>query len=199
MADRGRQEERTEATRTRLIEVARGLFAQRGYAGVATEEIVRRAKVTRGALYHHFQDKRDLFRAVHEQLESELAETIGDQLAEGGDDPLEVLRVGIRTFLDACMRPELARITLLEAPAVLGWQEWREIDERYGLGLIIAGLRMGMDAGRLRRQPVRPLAHLMLAAMGEAGMVIANSSDPEAARREIEPALVGLLEGLAVS
>jgi AcrR family transcriptional regulator len=197
MEARGRQEERSEATRTRLIEVARELFSERGYAAVGTEEIVRRAEVTRGALYHHFEDKRDLFRAVHEQIESELAETIGAQLAEGGDDPLEVMRIGVRTFLDACTEPEIARIALLEAPAVLGWQEWREIDERYGLGLIIAGLRMGMDAGRLRREPVRPLAHLMLAAMGEAGMVIANAADPTAARRDIEPALIGLLDGLA--
>jgi AcrR family transcriptional regulator len=199
MTDRGRQEERSEATRARLIKVARELFAKRGYANVGTEEIVRRAKVTRGALYHHFRDKRDLFRAVHEQIEGELAETIGAQLAEGGDDPLEVMRIGVRTFLDACTEPEIARIALLEAPAVLGWQEWREIDERYGLGLVIAGLQMGMDAGRLRPQPVRPLAHLMLAAMGEAGMAIANAEDPEATRREVEPALIGLLEGLSVS
>jgi AcrR family transcriptional regulator len=199
MTDRGRQEERSEATRARLIKVARELFAKRGYANVGTEEIVRRAKVTRGALYHHFRDKRDLFRAVHEQIEGELAETIGAQLAAGGDDPLEVMRIGVRTFLDACTEPEIARIALLEAPAVLGWQEWRESDERYGLGLVIAGLQMGMDAGRLRPQPVRPLAHLMLAAMGEAGMAIANAEDPEAARREVEPALIGLLEGLSVS
>jgi AcrR family transcriptional regulator len=196
MEVRGRQEERSEATRARLLRVARGLFAERGYADVGTEEIVRQAKVTRGALYHHFRDKRDLFRAVHEQLEGELVETISAQLAAGGDDPIEAMRIGIRTFLDACTQPELARITLIDAPAVLGWQEWREIDERYGLGLIIAGLELGMEAGRLRRQPVRPLAHLMLASMGEAGMMIANSTDPKSARREIEPALLGLLDGM---
>jgi AcrR family transcriptional regulator len=193
---RGRQEERSEATRARLIGAARELFARRGYGAVGTEEIVRRAKVTRGALYHHFRDKRDLFRAVHEQLESELAERIGKRLAEDGGDPLELMRIGIRTFLDACTEPELARIALIEAPAVLGWQEWREIDERYGLGLISAALETGMAAGVLRRQPVRPLAHLMLAAMGEAGMVIANADDPRTARREIEPALLGVLDGL---
>jgi AcrR family transcriptional regulator len=193
---RGRQEERSEATRARLIRAARELFATRGYAAVGTEEIVRRARVTRGALYHHFRDKRDLFRAVHEQLEGELAASIGARLAEGDADPIELMRIGIRTFLDACTEPELARIALIEAPAVLGWQEWREIDERYGLGLVSVALQTGMDAGVLRRQPVRPLAYLMLAAMGEAGMVIANADEPRAARREIEPALMGLLEGL---
>ncbi len=192
-----RQAGRSDATRAKLVQAARGLFAKRGYAAVGTEEIVRRARVTRGALYHHFEDKRDLFRAVHEQLEGELTERIGAQLAgAGGEDPIEALRMAARTFLDACTEPEIARVTLLEAPSVLGWEEWRRIDEQYGLGLAMAGLTMGMEAGRLRRQPVRPLAHLLLAAMGEAGMVLANADDPEAARAEVEPALLGLLEGL---
>jgi AcrR family transcriptional regulator len=195
-----RQAERSDATRARLVRAARELFASRGYAEVATEEIVRRASVTRGALYHHFADKRDLFRAVHEQIEGEVTERIAATLAgSGGDDPIEALRTAARTFLDACTEPEIARITLLDAPAVLGWVEWRRIDEKYGLGLTIAGLKMGMDAGRLRRQPVRPLAHLLLAAMGEAGMVIANADDPEAARTEVEPPLLALLEGLEQS
>ena len=193
-----RQAERSDATRATLVRAARALFAKRGYAAVGTEEIVRRARVTRGALYHHFADKRDLFRAVHEQLEGELTDAIATELAGAGtDDPLEALTTATRTFLDACTEPEIARITLLEAPAVLGWEEWRRIDEKYGLGLTIAGLTMGMEAGRLRRQPVRPLAHLLLAAMGEAGMVIANADDPEAARAEVEPALLSLLEGQA--
>lgn len=181
------------------MRAARELFAKRGYAAVGTEEIVRRARVTRGALYHHFADKRDLFRAVHEQLEGELTDAIAAELAGAGtDDPVKALTTATRTFLDACTEPEIARITLLEAPSVLGWEEWRRIDEQYGLGLTIAGLTMGMEAGRLRRQPVRPLAHLLLAAMGEAGMVIANADDPEAARAEVEPALLSLLEGQAM-
>jgi AcrR family transcriptional regulator len=193
----GRQAERSDATRARLVSAARALFAKRGYASVGTEEIVRRAKVTRGALYHHFDDKRDLFRAVHEQIEGELTDAIAAELAGAGtDDPVEALRTAVRTFLDACTEPAIARITLLEAPSVLGWEEWRTIDEKYGLGLTIAGLEMGMDAGRLQRQPVRPLAHLLLAALGEAGMVIANAGDPKAARAEVEPAVLSLLTGL---
>ncbi|HEX2371202.1 MAG TPA: helix-turn-helix domain-containing protein [Solirubrobacterales bacterium] len=192
-----RQAERSDATRARLVRAARGLFAKRGYAAVGTEEIVRRAKVTRGALYHHFEDKRDLFRAVHEQIEAEVTNAIAADLAgAGADDPVEALTRAVRAFLDACTRPEIARITLLEAPSVLGWAEWRRIDEQYGLGLTIAGLTAGMEAGRLRRQPVRPLAHLLLAALGEAGMVIANAEDPRVARAEVEPALLSLLEGL---
>src|SRR5918999_4564612 len=148
MEARGRQEERSEATRARLMAVARELFAKRGYAGVGTEEIVRRAKVTRGALYHHFRDKRDLFRAVHEQHEQELVERIGAAM-QGVDDPFEVLVTGTRAFLDACMEPAMIRIALIDAPAVLGWEEWREIGARYGLGLVTAGPQGAMGAGIL--------------------------------------------------
>jgi AcrR family transcriptional regulator len=187
--------EQGEATRSALLRAARELFTERGYGGVGTEEIVRRAKLTRGALYHHFTDKKDLFRAVHEQIEGEVMEAIGAQMA-GAADPFELLLIGTRAYLDVCTDPAITRVTLVDAPSVLGWEEWREIDMRYGLGIVMAGLQGGMDNGVLRRQPVRPLAHLMLGAMGEAGMVIANAADPVAARAEIEPALLGVLEGL---
>jgi AcrR family transcriptional regulator len=197
MQGRTRKAEQTEATRSALVAVARELFAQRGYASVGTEEIVQQAGVTRGALYHHFRDKKDLFRAVHEQLERELAETIARQLADGpADDPIGQLRMGVRAFLDQCTDPALARIALVEAPSVLGWQEWRRVDEKYGLGLVMAGLHGAMAAGAIREQPVKPLAHLILGALGEAGMLIANADDPEAARDAVERPLLALLEGL---
>src|SRR5215210_7495219 len=104
--ERRTKAEQSEATHAAILAVARDLFAEHGYAAVGTEEIVRRARVTRGALYHHFRDKRDLFRAVHEGLEAELADAIGARLGEGGGDPLELMRIGIRTFLDACTEPE---------------------------------------------------------------------------------------------
>jgi AcrR family transcriptional regulator len=177
------------------VRVARQLFAARGYSEVGTEEIAARAGMTRGALYHHFRDKRDLFRAVHEDLERELVEAIAADMA-GVEDPLELLLAGVRSFLDACEEPAVIRIALLDAPTVLGWAEWRAIDERYGLGLVIAGLENAMRAGVLRRHDVRPLAHLVLGAFGEAALLIGNASDPAAARRAVEPALVALLEGL---
>jgi AcrR family transcriptional regulator len=187
------------ATRATILRAARELFTEHGYGGVGTEEIVRRAKLTRGALYHHFADKKDLFRAVHEQIEGEVMEAIGAQMASAEGDPFALLVVGTRAYLDVCTDPAITRVTLVDAPSVLGWAQWREIDMRHGLGIVIAGLQGGMDAGVLRPQPVRPLAHLMLGAMGEAGMVIANAADPKAARAEVEPALLGLLEGLRVA
>ncbi len=196
-AAKSKQAERSEATRAKLVRAGRELFAKRGYNDVGTEEIVARAKVTRGALYHHFEDKRALFLAVHEDLEQELSDGIAAKLAEAGTaDPVEALRVGIRSFLDACETPEIARISLLEAPTVLGRGVWREIEERYGLGLAMAALQGGMDAGALTPQPVKPLAQLLLAAMGEAGMAMADSDDPAATRVEMEGALLALLEGL---
>jgi AcrR family transcriptional regulator len=186
---------RGAATRAALLGAARELFIERGYAGVGTEEIVARAGVTRGALYHHFIDKRDLFRAVHEELEGELVAGIGERMG-GVADPWELMLAGLRAFLDACTDPAIMRVALLDAPAVLGWQEWRRISERHGMGLVSFGLQNAMDAGVLARRPVAPLAHLLMGAMSEAAMVIVNADDPAAAREEIEPPLVALLDGL---
>jgi AcrR family transcriptional regulator len=184
------------ATRAELMRVARALFAERGYAGVGTEEIVTRANVTRGALYHHFADKKHLFRAVHEELEEELVAHVGEQIA-GIEDPWELAVTGVRAFLDACQNDRaLRQIALIDAPAVLGWEEWREIDARYGLGLVTFGLRNGMDAGVFRERDVTPLAHLLIGAMTEAALMVANASDPDATRRDAEPALLALLAGL---
>ena len=190
--------ERSEATRAKLVAAGRALFAERGYSAVGTEEIVAAAGVTRGALYHHFADKRDLFRAVHEGLEEELVGRIAEALAAAPtEDPVEALRVATRTFLDLAADPGLARITLVDAPSVLGWAEWREIDTRYGLGLAEAALGAAIEAGRIPAQPVRPLAHLLLAAMGEAGIMVATAAEPATVRREAEAALLGVLDGLA--
>lgn len=189
------REEQAVATRTELLRVARELFAARAYADVGTEEIVRAAHVTRGALYHHFADKRDLFRAVHVQLADELLSSIVAQTA-GSADAWEALTRGVRAFLDACTDPAVIRICHLDAPAVLGWAEWREIDARHWLGLVAGALAEAMDAGLLRRREVQPLAHMLMGAMVEASMMIANAPDPEATRAEVEQPLLALLEGL---
>lgn len=192
-----RQADRSQKTRAALISAGRELFADHGYADIGTEEIVRRAAVTRGALYHHFADKRALFQAVHEEIEAELAERIGSQLLEAAtDDPVGALALGIRAFLDACTEPGISRIALVDAPSVLGWAEWRRVEERYGLGLISAGLSLGMDGGALRTQLVTPLAHLMLAALTEAAMMLAHAEDQASTRAELENALLDIVDGL---
>jgi AcrR family transcriptional regulator len=167
----------------------------RGYAEVGTEEIVARARVTRGALYHHFEDKRDLFRAVHERVEKELIAGIGGAMGEVAD-PWELMLAGTRSFLDACEEPAVKQIALIDAPSVLGWDEWREIDERYGLGLTRTALGGAIEAGVLRPLPLEPLSHLLLASLSEAALMIASAENPASTREEVETALVELLEGL---
>jgi AcrR family transcriptional regulator len=188
------QAERSEATRAALIDAARSLFAQRGYAAVSTGEVVGRARVTRGALYHHFKGKRALFEAVHESLEAELVARIGEGLA-GDARPttsFDLLVAGTDLFLDACEEPAFARIALQEAPSILGWERWREIDAEYSMGLITGVLTQGMQANELRAQPVEPLAHLLLGALGEAGLLIASGVQ----RKQVRAPLIALLEGL---
>jgi AcrR family transcriptional regulator len=193
----GRKAEQSEATRAALIASARELFAERGYGAVGTEEIVRAAGVTRGALYHHFDGKEDLFRAVYEDVEQELVERIGSE-AMTASDPLAALAAGAHAVLEACEEPAVQRIALIDAPSVLGWEAWREIGMRYGLGLVEATLQAGIDAGIVRPQPVRPLAHLLLGAIDEGAMLVARADDIPAARAEVGASITGLLDALRV-
>jgi AcrR family transcriptional regulator len=185
-----------EATRERLVAAGRELFGARGFAGVGTEEIVRAAGVTRGALYHGFADKRDLFRAVVEHVEAELMGQIAEE-ALTASGPLEALRAGARRWLDVSLDPEIHRIVLLDAPAVLGWEEWRAIGERHALGLVVGTLEAAMEAGAIARQPARALGHIVVAAVDEAALYVARSADPKAARAEADVVLARLLDGLA--
>ena len=185
------QSERTEATRGALIAAGRKLFGSRGYAGVGTEEVVAEAGVTRGALYHHFRDKRDLFRAVFVAQEIELLTSVGMAVAEVEGASAQ-LSAALEATLDLCTDPVIARISFLDGPAVLGVEEWRAIIEEYSLGVVRHMLSAAIDAGELRPAPPDALAHLMLGALNEAGMVIAAGGD----RDETGAALRALLEGL---
>jgi AcrR family transcriptional regulator len=192
------QAQRTEATRAALMTAARRLFTARGYDAVAAEEIVKAAGVTRGALYHHFGGKAELLEAVYERLEAESTERVA-RVVLGSDleSPLEAMKAGIEAFLDECAEPELQRIALHDAPAVLGWDRWREIAAANGLGLIEASLSAAIEAGEIRPLPVRPLAHLLLGALDEAAMLVARADDP-VARAEVTTVLVVLLDSFAV-
>jgi AcrR family transcriptional regulator len=191
------QRERSGATRAALVAAARPLFARRGYGGVGAEEIVAAAGVTRGALYHHFGGKEGLLAAVYEQIEQELLERIGARVAEQeATDPLAALATGAQAFLDACSEPEIHRIVLLDAPSVLGWERWREIGWRYGAGLTEGVVQAAIDAGRIARQPAKPLAHLLLGALDEAALYVARAPEPAVAREEAGAAIAALLEGL---
>src|SRR3954454_13432044 len=191
--------EQTERTRAALIAAGRALFADRGFADTSTEELVRAAGVTRGALYHHFRDKRDLFEAVYVEVERELTERIAlGALAGAPESPLTAMQAAVEEFLAACAEPEVQRIALLDGPSVLGWDRWREIGAEHGLGLIEATLQAGGDAGAIAEQPVRPLAHVLMGALDEAGMLVARAEDPEGARAEVGRTIDTLLAALRV-
>jgi AcrR family transcriptional regulator len=193
------QAERSEATRNALMTAARRLFTERGYDDVSAEEIVREAGVTRGALYHHFGGKAELLEAVYERLEAESTERVA-RIVLGSDlhSPVEAMKAGVEAFLDECAEPELRQIALHDAPAVLGWDRWREIGAANGLGLIEASLAAAIEAGEIRELPVKPTAHLLLGALDEAAMLVARSDDP-VARAEVTAVLVALLDSFRMA
>jgi AcrR family transcriptional regulator len=194
---KSRKEEQSAATRAALLKTARKLFAERGYADTATEEVVRRARVTRGALYHHFADKLALFAAVLEEEEQKLQGKVAEASLRARN-PWEAFQLGCDAFLDACLDPAMNRIVLVDAPSVLGREAWREMDEKYGIGAVRAALRSVLDAGFIAPQPVDPLAHILLGALNEAALLIVHASDKTAARAEVGASLKRLMEGLLI-
>jgi AcrR family transcriptional regulator len=184
------QRERSEATRAALTSAARELFAERGYQATPADLVVQRAGVTSGALYHHFRDKRDLFRAAFEAVEQSLAERVAEA-ARAGPGPLERLERGVAEYLAACAEPQVRRIVLQDGPSVLGWEEWHAIDEAYHLRPLAAALAAGMRAGLLDRQRPDALARVLLGALTEAGLAAPGDPGP----REAVFWLLGRLHG----
>jgi AcrR family transcriptional regulator len=191
------QAERTEATRGLLISTARRLFAEKGFAATSTEEILSEAAVSRGALYHHFPSKTDLFQAAFEQVEDEVtAQVLQAATKDGETDPMRILQVGFGAFLDQCLNPEVQRIVMLDGPTVLGWDLWHELDERYAFGTLKTVLTVAADTGRIEESAVEPLSHLLLGAIMQAGMVVARSDDPLTAKRAMTDTFAGIVSAL---
>lgn len=192
------QAERTAATRATLLAAARKQFSTNAFVDVSTQSIVEAAGVTRGALYHQFADKTELFAAVHEQVEAELVEKIADGLAGSGpSDPLAAMRTGARLFLDLCSAPDVQRIVLVDAPSVLGWDRWREVGLKYGLGVIEALLGQAVADGVIPEQPVRPTAHILLGALDEAALYVSRAADPVQAREDMYAVCDRIISGIA--
>jgi AcrR family transcriptional regulator len=191
------QADRSAATRDALVAAGRPLFAAHGFAEVSTDAIAAAAGVTRGALYHQFADKTALFEAVLAAVEADIARRLAEAAAEAGvSDPVEILRHALRTWLDICVEPEILRIALIDGPSVLGWTHWREVCYLHVLGLVRALLAQGIELGRIRRQPVTPLAHVLMGAGDEAALYVAEAADRTQARAEMIGIFDQLLEGL---
>jgi AcrR family transcriptional regulator len=189
------REQRSETTRSALVAAARSLFVERGYAGVSTGDIARVAAVTRNALYYHFPTKEAVFRAVYEDVEGRLARRVLPVALAHGTSR-EQLHAGIEAFLDGCLDPTVARISVLEAPAALGFAQMREIDNRNYLGALHDGIRTAVEAGELPGLPVDALASMLIGALDEAALLIATAEDPAAARQEAGVVARALVDGL---
>jgi AcrR family transcriptional regulator len=187
--------QRGRATRDRLIAAARELFGARGYDGTSIEAVLESAGVARGALYHHFPTKEALFDAVLDQVVADVAEAVADA-ARAAPDPVASLRAGCTEWLRMALDPAVQRIVLLDPPAVVGWSRWREIDEQHTLGGLRTSLELIAREGRLPAGNVDLLAHMVLAAVNEAALMIARAEDPEQALRRGREAVDTLLDRL---
>jgi AcrR family transcriptional regulator len=191
------QEERSAATRDALISAARKLWGLRGYAEVGTPEIATVAGVTRGAMYHQFADKAALFGQVVEAVEQDVMARMATLVAESGaKTPADAIRAAVDAWLDVSGDPEVRQLILLDAPSVLGWPAFRDVGQRYSLGMTEQLLTEAVRAGQLAPQPIRPLAHILIGALDEAAMVIATADDPKRARRETGEVLNRLIDAM---
>jgi AcrR family transcriptional regulator len=192
--------EQARRTRAALIAAGRQLFGARGYHATGTHDLVAQAQVTRGALYHHFPAKEDLFLAVFHAVQQDLlqmSETVAVPAAE--QNGWLRFRAEMHNFLRAAATAsEIQRILLIDGPAVLGWQEWRRLEAHYALGMITKAVEEGIAAGLIRRGvPPRTMAHFVLSVIDEAALLVANATDAEAATRDAEAAIDALLTNLA--
>ena len=193
------QADRSAATRAALIAAGRSLFAQHGFAAVGTPAIVGEAGVTRGALYHQFEDKTELFAAVFEQVEEEvMARVLAGIAAAEATDPLAAMLAAAEAWLEIAAEPEVNRIVLVEAPAALGWDRWREIGQKYAMGATEALIAQAVSEGAIPDQPIKPLAHVLVGALDEAALYVARADDQEAARAAVKDILRRLIRAMAL-
>jgi AcrR family transcriptional regulator len=187
--------EQVAQTRAALVAAARHLFGQRGFAATSVEDVAREARVTTGALYHHFPTKTALFETVFEAVHTDLL-AASAAAARGASDDVELLARGIDAFLDAVLEPDVQRIIITDAPAVLGLARFTELDERYAFAAIVAALKSAAAAGTLHVPDPETLARLLLGTLVRGGMLIASSDDPARTRDQVSAAIRGLLAGL---
>jgi len=185
-----RRVERGQATRRQLVAAATELFAERGYDHTSIEAVLEHAGVSRGSLYHHFPGKQDLFEAVVAELETGVGqEVVAAATAHGETDPVDMLKSGFSSWIELAGDPVVRRILLTDAPAVLGWKRWREIEEQYALGLIKQAVGEIADAGRLQAELVDPFSHMLLATLSELAHLIAVADDVSRAQASAQTAL----------
>lgn len=196
-ATRRTQAERTEATTAALVDAARELFARDGYEATSLDAVAARAGVTKGAVYHHFDGKRQLFEAVFSREIEQMTGPLTAAYARK-KDPWDAFKAASAAFLDACLDPGLQRIVLLDAPAAIGWEGIRRLEAPL-LGLMETAISRAIDAGRIGSRPPGPLAHFLFGAICEVAMIVARAEDQKAAQRQAMAEIGRVLDGLAIT
>jgi AcrR family transcriptional regulator len=191
------QADRSAATQTAIVKAARHLFGSDGFQKTTTDDIATAARVAKGAVYHHFKTKEAVFEAVFDQASRDLVAEI-DQISRAENDILQAMAAGTRHYLAACAKGSTGQIILRDGPAVLGWERWREIDAQHFGGKIPRALTAAMERGLIAKQPVEPLARLLLGAMTEAAVACAGAANIKEAGVSYAKAFSSLLEALRV-
>ncbi|MDT8914421.1 TetR/AcrR family transcriptional regulator [Amycolatopsis sp. PS_44_ISF1] len=189
---RSRRLDYSESTRSALVDSAVELFTKRGYAGTSLDEVAKRARVTKGALYHHFSGKQALFEAAFEAVESLVYDRL-EKIVTGPGTPWERSLGGLKEFIRSCLDPAYQRIAIHEAPVVMGWERWREAEEQCSFGLVRSGLQSLVDAGEVEPVPVDLTARLLFGALSSAATEIAGAADPKKVSAEIQDVIVRVL------
>jgi AcrR family transcriptional regulator len=185
-----RRVERGRATREQLVAAATELVAARGYEHTSIEAVLEQTGVSRGSQYHHFSSKQALFEAVVDGIEARVGEAVMAEVTAAGDaDPATALRVGCLAWIRLAGDPVVRRVLLIDAPAVVGWRRWREIEEQYGLGMIKSVVQVAAEQGRLPLELVDSFSHMLLATVNELALVIALADDVPSAQASAQAAV----------
>jgi AcrR family transcriptional regulator len=192
---RSRRLEYSESTRHALVDSAVHLFTRRGYAATSLDEVAKRARVTKGALYHHFSGKQALFEAAFDAVESTVMARLAEIMA-GPGDPWDRAMNGIRHYIQVCLDPSYQRIVVHEAPVVMGWERWREAEDHFSFGLVKGGIQALIDAGEIDDLPVEVTARLLFGALTAGATMIARSDDPKQTGAEVSTSIISMLERL---
>ncbi|MDA3649199.1 TetR/AcrR family transcriptional regulator [Saccharopolyspora indica] len=192
---RPRRLEYSESTRQALVDSAVELFTEHGYAGTSLEEIAKRARVTKGALYHHFGGKQALFEAAFDAVETGVVARLAGVLSETGDR-WEATWSGLSAFLDVCLEPSYQRIVVRDGPAVMGWERWRSAEETHTFGVVRAVVAGLVESGAIDPLPVDALARVVFGSLSAGATAIAGSDSPEQVKADVEACVVRVLEGL---
>jgi AcrR family transcriptional regulator len=192
---RPRRADYSESTKQALVDSAVDLFTKNGYASTSLDAIVKRSRVTKGALYHHFSGKQALFEAAFNQVETRAMERL-TKATDGDDSPWERALGGVQEYIQVCLDPTYQRLVIREAPVVMGLERWREAEERFSFGIVRDVLEQLIDAGEINEVPVEVTARMMFAALSAGANIIAEAADPKKASAEVFTALINMIEGV---